>query len=146
MLQMISEYGSITGMTDAKAVLLTDDEIRRIEIGSKCLLAGWCLYVTMIFCMKGCMLFVYQRLTYVAQSSFHTLWLASGLLTSLSNRFQLEQQRLVKIASVLTVLAYISTIMVCLTRCMPFHKNWQVYPYPGGKNHAQDRVAVSEQY
>jgi hypothetical protein len=70
MLQMISEYGSITGMTDVKAVLLTDDEIRRIEIGSKCLLAGWCLYVTMIFCMKGCMLFVYQRLTYVAQSSF----------------------------------------------------------------------------
>ncbi|ETS85373.1 hypothetical protein PFICI_03398 [Pestalotiopsis fici W106-1] len=108
MLQMISEYGSITGMTDAKALTLTDDEIKRIEIGSKCLLAGWCLYVTMIFCMKGCMLFVYQRLT-----------------------FQLEQQRLVKIASVMTVLAYIATIMVCLTRCMPFHKNWQVYPYPG---------------
>ncbi|KAK6214279.1 hypothetical protein LQW54_004505 [Pestalotiopsis sp. IQ-011] len=108
MLQMISVYGSITGMTDEKALTLTDEQISRIQTGSKCLLAGWCLYVTMIFCMKGCMLFVYQRLT-----------------------FQLEQQRLVKIASVMTVLAYISTIIVCLTRCMPFQKNWQVYPYPG---------------
>lgn len=65
MLQMISEYGSITGMNDEKALTLTDEQISRIQTGSKCLLAGWCLYVTMIFCMKGCMLFVYQRLTYV---------------------------------------------------------------------------------
>lgn len=44
----------------------------------------------------------------------------------------LQQQRLVKITAVACVLAYVSTIVVILTRCLPFEKNWQVYPYPGG--------------
>jgi hypothetical protein len=63
MLQMISEHGSITGINDEKALQLTEAEAASIVFGSKCLLAGWCLYVTMIWCMKGCMLFVFHRLT-----------------------------------------------------------------------------------
>ncbi|KAK2797919.1 hypothetical protein FQN50_009015 [Emmonsiellopsis sp. PD_5] len=108
MLELIGQYGSITGMTDEIALTLTEEEKRRIIIGSKCLLAGWCLYVTLIWCLKACMLFLYNRLT-----------------------LNLSQQRAVKFTAVTCVLAYIATILVILTRCYPIQKTWQIYPYPG---------------
>ncbi|PGH13413.1 hypothetical protein AJ79_03692 [Helicocarpus griseus UAMH5409] len=108
MLELIGQYGSITGMSDEIAVTLTEEQKHRLVIGSKCLLAGWCLYVTLIWCLKACMLFLYNRLT-----------------------LNLNQQRAVKMTAVACVLAYISTIIVILTRCYPIQRTWQVYPYPG---------------
>ncbi|TQN70736.1 hypothetical protein CSHISOI_04726, partial [Colletotrichum shisoi] len=110
MLELIGQYGSITGMNDALALTLSDQQKERIIIGSKCLVAGWVLYVTLIWCLKACMLFLYRRLT-----------------------LNLQQQKMVLITAVACVLSYVATILVILTRCMPFHKNWQIYPYPGGK-------------
>lgn len=57
------QNGSITGMTDETALALSDEQKRRVIVGSKCLLAGWCLYVTLIWVLKACMLFLYGRLT-----------------------------------------------------------------------------------
>ncbi|KAK6218427.1 hypothetical protein QIS74_06307 [Colletotrichum tabaci] len=108
MLELIGQYGSITGMNDALALTLSDQQKERIVIGSKCLVAGWVLYVTLIWCLKACMLFLYRRLT-----------------------LNLQQQKMVLITAVACVLCYVATILVILTRCMPFHKNWQIYPYPG---------------
>ncbi|KAG7055790.1 Kinesin-like protein [Colletotrichum scovillei] len=62
-------YGSITGMSDAIALTLSDQQKQSIVIGSKCLLAGWVLYVTLIWCLKACMLFLYMRLTYDSPTS-----------------------------------------------------------------------------
>lgn len=39
---------------------------------------------------------------------------------------------MVLITACTSVALYVATIIVILTRCMPFHANWQVYPYPGG--------------
>lgn len=39
-------------------------EIAKREFGSKCLLAGWNFYVTLIFTLKGVMLCFYSRMTY----------------------------------------------------------------------------------
>ncbi|KAF6816449.1 hypothetical protein CMUS01_12266 [Colletotrichum musicola] len=108
MLELIGRYGSITGMNDELALTLSDAQIERIVIGSKCLLAGWILYVTLIWCLKACMLFLYRRLT-----------------------LNLQQQKMVLITGCTCVALYVATIIVILTRCMPFHANWQVYPYPG---------------
>ncbi|KAL7774214.1 hypothetical protein CFE70_005126 [Pyrenophora teres f. teres 0-1] len=52
MLQMIGVLGSITGMTDEKALTLTPEEARNIVVGSKCLLAGWIIYTTLIWCLN----------------------------------------------------------------------------------------------
>lgn len=38
---------------------------------------------------------------------------------------------LVNITSGVCVAGYVSTVIVMLTKCLPIHKNWQVYPYPG---------------
>ncbi|KAF4919189.1 hypothetical protein CGCVW01_v008097 [Colletotrichum viniferum] len=108
MLELIGQYGSITGMTDEIASTLSDKQIESIVVGSKCLLAGWILYVTLIWCLKACMLFLYRRLT-----------------------LNLTQKRMVYITACTCVVLYIVTIIVILTRCQPFHANWQVYPYPG---------------
>lgn len=56
-------WGSIVGMTEAKALALTDDERTSITNGAKADIAGWCLYITLIWCLKGCILFFYRRLT-----------------------------------------------------------------------------------
>ncbi|PNP57093.1 hypothetical protein THARTR1_02935 [Trichoderma harzianum] len=108
MLELIGQYGSITGINDEIALGLTPEETRRIVVGSKCLFAGWILYVTMIWCLKSCMLFLFRRLT-----------------------LDLRQKQLVNITSGVCVAGYISTVIVMLTKCLPIHKNWQVYPYPG---------------
>ncbi|PGH36151.1 hypothetical protein GX50_01006 [[Emmonsia] crescens] len=108
MLELIGQFGSTTGINDEIALKLTEEQKRRMIIGTKCLLAGWCIYVTLIWCLKACMLFLYNRLT-----------------------LNLNQQRAVKITAVTCVLAYIATIIVILTRCYPIQRVWQIYPYPG---------------
>jgi hypothetical protein len=50
-------------MNDEIALQLTEEEKKNIVFGSKCLLAAWCIYVTMIWLLKACMLFLYGRLT-----------------------------------------------------------------------------------
>jgi hypothetical protein len=52
MLELIGQFGSITGMNDEIALALTPEQTRRIVIGGKCLLAGWILYTTLIWCRE----------------------------------------------------------------------------------------------
>ncbi|KAJ3526383.1 hypothetical protein NM208_g11214 [Fusarium decemcellulare] len=53
MLELIGQNGTNIGITDEMGAKLTDAEIAKLEYGSKCLLAGWNFYVTLIFCLKG---------------------------------------------------------------------------------------------
>ncbi|KAL2381347.1 hypothetical protein RJZ90_003984 [Blastomyces dermatitidis] len=62
-IRLSCQYGSTTGINDEIALKLTEEQKRRMVIGTKCLLAGWCLYVTLIWCLKACMLFLFNRLT-----------------------------------------------------------------------------------
>ncbi|KAL2689972.1 hypothetical protein Neosp_004037 [[Neocosmospora] mangrovei] len=55
--------GTNIGVTDEMGAKLTDAQIAKLEFGSKCLLAGWNFYVTLIFCLKGVMLCFYSRMT-----------------------------------------------------------------------------------
>lgn len=57
------QHGAITGLTKEVAEALTEEQRSGIVFGSKCLLAGWCLYVTLIWCLKACMLFLLSRIT-----------------------------------------------------------------------------------
>ncbi|KAH8707660.1 hypothetical protein GQ44DRAFT_628361 [Phaeosphaeriaceae sp. PMI808] len=70
MLELIGQFGSITGMNDATALTLTPEQLRRIVVGSKCPLAGWIVYTTLIWCLKACLLFFYNQLTYRPQKAF----------------------------------------------------------------------------
>jgi hypothetical protein len=52
MLELIGQYGSITGMNNEIALTLTPAQTERLRIGSKLLLAGWILYTTLIWCRE----------------------------------------------------------------------------------------------
>ncbi|KAH7271288.1 hypothetical protein MRS44_004941 [Fusarium solani] len=108
MLELIGQNGTNIGVTDEMGAKMTDAQIAKLEFGSKCLLAGWNFYVTLIFCLKGVMLCFYTRMTL-------GLW----------------QRKLVIWTQVGTVLAYGGVITVIWAHCTPVHKNWQVYPNPG---------------
>lgn len=63
MLELIGQYGTNIGLTDEQRAALSPEEEARLVFGSKCLMAGWTCYVTLIWSLKACMLFFYNRLT-----------------------------------------------------------------------------------
>ncbi|KAK8131392.1 glycosyl hydrolase 3 N terminal domain family protein [Apiospora sp. TS-2023a] len=79
------------------------------EAGAKWLFAGWYIYVSMIWSLKGIMLAFVSRLTE-----------------------KLPEARLVRRVSVICLAAYVATIAVITDHCRPIRKLWQVYPYAGG--------------
>ncbi|KAF7155856.1 hypothetical protein CNMCM5623_008736 [Aspergillus felis] len=116
MLELIGQHGANIGLTDAERAAMTPEQVERLVIGSKCLLAGWTCYVTLIWCLKACMLFFYNRLTL-------------GLM----------QQKLVKINAVVCLFSYVAVIFTIYFHCFPIQKHWQIYPDPG-ENCTVDRI------
>ncbi|KID71394.1 hypothetical protein MAN_00993, partial [Metarhizium hybridum] len=108
MFHMIGTHGSLKGLHEHKGLTLTDEEKHNIAIGAKCMLASWCIYVSLIWALKACMLFLYGRLT-----------------------LDLKQRHMVKITAVACVAAYISLIAVIGSHCTPIQRKWQIHPYPG---------------
>ncbi|KAI9927001.1 hypothetical protein ASPWEDRAFT_46459 [Aspergillus wentii DTO 134E9] len=108
MLEMIGQYGTNIGLSDDQRAALTVGETLGLQIGSKCLLAGWTCYVTLIWSLKACMLFFYNRVT-----------------------LGLTQQKVVKFCAGLCAATYTAVILTIFLHCRPLHKNWQVYPDPG---------------
>ncbi|RGP71165.1 integral membrane pth11 [Fusarium sporotrichioides] len=108
MLELIGQSGTNIDVTDEMGANMTAAEIAKREFGSKCLLAGWNFYVTLIFCLKGVMLCLYSRMTLGLWQRKFVIWTQVG-----------------------TVIAYLSVIAAIWGHCTPVHKNWQVYPNPG---------------
>ncbi|PNP52504.1 hypothetical protein FNYG_15838 [Fusarium nygamai] len=108
MCQVIAGKGSITGMTDEIALSLTPEQYRSHETGAKWLFAAWYVYVSLIWSLKGIILFFFWRITKT-----------------------LPEQRLVKWTSVVVVAAYLVVIGVITGHCWPTYRLWQVYPSPG---------------
>ncbi|RDW68980.1 uncharacterized protein DSM5745_08740 [Aspergillus mulundensis] len=108
MLELIGQYGTNIGLSDQERASMSPDRTARLVAGSKCLLAGWTCYVTLIWSLKTCMLFFYNRLT-----------------------LGLVQQKLVKINVVLCGCTYVAVILTIFLHCRPLSKHFQVYPDPG---------------
>lgn len=65
-------------MTDEKALKLSEQQKDDIVKGAKADIAGWCLYITLIWCLKACMLFFYRRLTWVPRKCVDCIEKACG--------------------------------------------------------------------
>lgn len=55
------------------------------------------------------------------------------LLTQFNYRLGLWQRKIVIWTQVGTVIAYLSVMAAIWGHCTPVHKNWQIYPNPGGE-------------
>ncbi|KAL2862397.1 uncharacterized protein BJX67DRAFT_385648 [Aspergillus lucknowensis] len=108
MLELIGQHGTNIGLTNTQRAALTPEQTASLVFGSKCLMAGWTCYVTLIWSLKACMLFFYNRLTL-------------GLM----------QQKLVKLNAVLCGATYVAVIFTIFLHCRPLSKHFQVYPDPG---------------
>ncbi|KAL4770625.1 hypothetical protein BDW60DRAFT_208999 [Aspergillus nidulans var. acristatus] len=108
MLELIGQYGTNIGLSDEERAAVTPEQTARLVAGSKCLLAGWTCYVTLIWSLKACMLFFYNRLT-----------------------LGLFQQKLVKFNVGLCAATYVAVILTIFFHCRPLSKHFQVYPDPG---------------
>ncbi|KAI9370411.1 hypothetical protein BJX61DRAFT_535664 [Aspergillus egyptiacus] len=108
MLELIGQNGTNIGLTDEQRFNATPEQVAKLAFGSKCLMAGWCCYVTLIWSLKTCMLFFYNRLT-----------------------LGLTQQKLVKFNTVLCGCTYVAVMLTIILHCQPVQRHFQVYPDPG---------------
>lgn len=67
--QIPDDYGSFVGLNEQTAAALSDETAARYEVGSKALFIAWISYVTLIWSLKGSLLFFYSRLTSVPFSA-----------------------------------------------------------------------------
>ncbi|CEI68201.1 hypothetical protein FVEN_g11845 [Fusarium venenatum] len=107
MCQIITQLGSITGLTNEVASKFTPEQVKSFETGSKWLFAAWYVYVTMVWTLKAMMLSLLYRVTK-----------------------SLPEERLVKRASIFVAICYLITIGVVSGHCWPTYQLWQVYPVP----------------
>ncbi|KHN96598.1 uncharacterized protein MAM_05541 [Metarhizium album ARSEF 1941] len=107
-LQLIEMHGSLKDVKHRVVLKLSEEEKSSIVFGAKCAVATWCIYVSLIWTLKACMLFLYGRLT-----------------------LDLKQRQLVKTTAVVCAAAYVATIAVVWLHCTPIRKKWQIHPYPG---------------
>ncbi|KAG6013633.1 hypothetical protein E4U54_006518 [Claviceps lovelessii] len=105
----VTHLGTIAEMSnEVVAVTISAERKGSMIAGSKSLLAAWCSYISLIWTLKACMLFLYGRLT-----------------------LDLKQRGLVHLCAILCVITYVGALLLTFTHCTPLHKKWQVYPYPG---------------
>ena len=95
-------------------------------VGSKLHLAGWCLFVSTLWCLKLCIAVYYTRLTYVLD---HIL---RHLLTSCSDGISHMRIR-IQVAYAAIGVTYIVVMASILGACQPFNHYWQINPNPGGE-------------
>lgn len=119
-------------MTDELALSLTPEQYKSHETGAKWLFAGWYIYVSLIWSLKGIMLSFFSRVTYVLPPLITRISEVVFTVPTVPCRKTLPEERLVKVVSVITAAAYLATLAVITGHCRPISRLWQVYPYAGG--------------
>ncbi|KAK4156699.1 hypothetical protein C8A00DRAFT_12410 [Chaetomidium leptoderma] len=100
-------------MTDeARAALdpLSEEYSARV-LGSKIHIVGLLSYTTLLWLLKGCWTIYYDRLTAGVQ----------------------RMRRVIQAAYIIMPLTYIICLLTAFLKCIPFEKQWQIYPPPGNR-------------
>ncbi|KAK0714757.1 hypothetical protein B0H67DRAFT_221609 [Lasiosphaeris hirsuta] len=100
-------------MTDEQRAALdpnSEEHLLRVN-GSKTHVAGLLLYTTLLWLLKGCWTVYYARLT----DGVHKMRL------------------MIKGAYIIIPLTYAACLLVAFCKCIPFNRQWQIYPFPGSK-------------
>ncbi|EPS37103.1 hypothetical protein H072_9331 [Dactylellina haptotyla CBS 200.50] len=100
--QIIHDKGLIIAMKpDTYYHDFTDAQRRAAQIGGKANIVSWISYASLIWTLKGCMVFLYYRLT-------------AGL----------PQRLFVHITGGVILTTYVAMILMILLNCRPLNKNW----------------------
>ncbi|KAF1944973.1 hypothetical protein EJ02DRAFT_478907 [Clathrospora elynae] len=88
----------------------SDQEWKFAVLGSKAHIFGWFMYTGIIWTLKSCWTIYYSRMT-------------DGIST---------MDVRIKLAWVLNGTTYMAALCMILFNCWPLHRQWQIYPDPGG--------------
>lgn len=107
-------------MTEQERILLDpqSEEYRLRIIGSKAHVAGLLLYTTLLWLLKACWSVYYARLTVGVHNMRN--WIIG--------------------AYIMMPATYMACVCVAVFKCVPFEKQWQIYPDPG--NNCTPAVSV----
>ncbi|KAJ4367256.1 hypothetical protein N0V85_009139 [Neurospora sp. IMI 360204] len=107
-------------MTDTQRALLSpqSEEYQLRILGSKTHVAGLLLYTTLLWLLKACWSIYYARLTVGVHNMRN--WIIG--------------------AYIIMPASYMACLCVAVFKCVPFEKQWQIYPNPG--NHCEPAVSV----
>ncbi|KAF2174103.1 hypothetical protein M409DRAFT_16376 [Zasmidium cellare ATCC 36951] len=109
-LTTVFEWGSNMDYGAAHVGELGDCQLERVRRGSGMELLAWYTYCSIIWGLKGIVLFMFRRLT-----------------------FTLDRPRYFTFVWVVTAATYIAMILTLTLGCLPFQLNWQVKPPPPAK-------------
>ncbi|PBP24409.1 pth11-like integral membrane protein [Diplocarpon rosae] len=101
------------GTNNTSTIGLSDEDIRRREIGSKLVLVSRVFYAATIWMLKLTITEFFKRLTINIWTSSH--------------------ERILKAIRYFLLATFIATIVANLAECQPFSQYWQVSPDPGAK-------------
>ncbi|KAJ5322526.1 hypothetical protein N7452_010815 [Penicillium brevicompactum] len=101
-------FGNNIGLNTQTAMLVPDNKVPAMILGSKLAFMNWIWYICYIWCLKGVLLCLYWKLT---QGTWH--------------------RHLVTAASGFCVLTWLVCLLTHVGLCTPVTRNWQIKPYPG---------------
>ncbi|KAK9850191.1 hypothetical protein MYU51_012565 [Penicillium brevicompactum] len=105
---LLGVFGNNIGLNTQTAMLVPDNKIPAMILGSKLAFMNWIWYICYIWCLKGVLLCLYWKLT---QGTWH--------------------RHLVTAASGFCVLTWLVCLLTHVGLCTPVTRNWQIKPYPG---------------
>ncbi|OAL37976.1 hypothetical protein AYO20_02809 [Fonsecaea nubica] len=109
-LELLSQKGAPAGLTAEARQQLPSELVVQLESGAKLMYAAFYLYAAAIWCLKGCMVVFYLRLT-------------DGL----------RLKRFIWGVAALSIAFFFAAIITLLAHCIPISHNWQVLPDPGAE-------------
>lgn len=102
------------GMTpDQREALQPSDPEWQLRVnGSKTHVIGLLLYTTVLWLLKGCWVVYYSRMT-------------DGIRS---------RRRVVFWTAIIIPVTYVACLLVAFLKCIPFNKQWQIYPEPSSQS------------
>jgi hypothetical protein len=114
-------------------MLVPDSKIANMILGSKLAFMNWIWYICYIWCLKGVLLCLYWKLTYVISLYNSHRFMHRACLTT--HRQGTWNRHLVTAASGFCVVTWLACLLTHICLCTPVTQNWQIKPYAGGELH-----------
>ncbi|ODM15892.1 hypothetical protein SI65_08733 [Aspergillus cristatus] len=105
---LLGVFGNNIGLNTVTAMQVPDSQVPKLELGSKLAFMNWIWYMCYIWCLKGVLLCLYNKLTQGTRRQ-HLVWAASAFC----------------------FLTWLVCILTHICICTPITRNWQIKPYAG---------------
>ncbi|UPX12133.1 uncharacterized protein EKO05_0002700 [Ascochyta rabiei] len=119
-IQITYYTGTNTDFTAAETALFDRAKLNEVAYGSKLFLGTWYAYLVLIFCLKGIVVMLYQRIF-----------------------FQEWQIWVLRVTIVLCVSGFCGLTLALSLVCLPYRQRWQIVPPPSVRCTASPNILIA---